>query len=57
MGDIVVENVVVRPIPGTGVIQRNGIAIWGADRVQVLGVEVHHAAGNAVLRLRLGRAR
>jgi len=46
-GAITIENVVVQPRPGTGNIQRNGIGIWGMDKVTVIGVEVHHAAGNA----------
>jgi len=47
-GNIVIENIVVRPISGTGIIQRNGVGIWGADKVEVVGCEIHHAAGNAI---------
>ncbi len=36
-----------RPQSGTGSIQRNGIAIWGADRVTVKNCTVDRAASNA----------
>lgn len=46
-GRIIVDGVEVRPRPGTGSIQRNGINIWGADLFQITNTHVHHAAGNA----------
>lgn len=46
--NIVIDGVTVRPIAGTGSIQRNGIAIWGGGgRIIVRGCDISQVAGNA----------
>lgn len=44
--DIRVLGCKVRPISGTGSVQRNGIAVWGADVVEIADCDVADAAYN-----------
>jgi len=46
-GNIVVDGLTVRPIPGTGKIGRNGIAFWNGDNFVVRNCIIRDASGNA----------
>lgn len=47
MGNITIDGLTVEPTPGTGSIQRNGIALWGGDKLTVRNCTIHDAASNA----------
>jgi PKD repeat protein len=46
-GRITFDNVTIRPQPGTGSIQRNGLAIWGCDLITVRYCTIHDCASNS----------
>ncbi|PYS90501.1 MAG: hypothetical protein DMF62_04880 [Acidobacteria bacterium] len=46
-GNITVDGLTVEPIPGSGVIGRNGVAFWSCDKIIIRNCTIHDASGNA----------
>lgn len=44
---IVIDGLTVEPTPGTGALQRNGIALWAGDMLTIKNCTIHDCASNA----------